>query len=264
MLTTLPRTVTVMKKSHVSPREQQVSERTSTASTLVPADPQDQTVASEGSLASQRWRIEDLCDTHVSHTWLCFTKTLVQEVSWRRTTLWYMYGRERATKATQEMVAVGSVENAWTHSWNVEKKATPRKRRESTMHAFTRISRASSSRHEDPQKQLPGQLILSPQLLSQDAARSRMCVWLPPLLQQRVGTRRRRPLIGQRVNTAGKPNIFECEGPLVWTADGRPHPAVTRTMQYAGDIAVCQNGQQMSATALKHRWKHEVQIALLW
>ena len=51
--------------------------------------------------------------------------------------------------------------------------------------------------------------------------------------------------------------------PLVWTADGRAHPTVTRTLQYAADIAACRNGLQMSAKALQHRWKHEIQIALL-
>ena len=30
--------------------------------------------------------------------------------------------------------------------------------------------------------------------------------------------------------------------PLVWTADGRPHPAVTRTLQHAADIASSRNG----------------------
>ena len=48
--------------------------------------------------------------------------------------------------------------------------------------------------------------------------------------------------------------------PLVWTADGRPHPAVTRTLQYAGDIASSRNGQQMSAKSLQHRWKHQIAI----
>ena len=51
--------------------------------------------------------------------------------------------------------------------------------------------------------------------------------------------------------------------PLIWTADGRPHPAVTRTLQYAADIACSRNGQQMSAKSLHRRWKHEIQIALL-
>ena len=51
--------------------------------------------------------------------------------------------------------------------------------------------------------------------------------------------------------------------PLVWTADGRPHPAVTHTLQYAADIAACFNGQQMSAKTLQHRWKHESPTALL-
>ena len=49
---------------------------------------------------------------------------------------------------------------------------------------------------------------------------------------------------------------------LVWTADGRPHPAVTRTLQYAADTASSRNGQQMSARSLRRRWKREIQIAL--
>ena len=39
--------------------------------------------------------------------------------------------------------------------------------------------------------------------------------------------------------------------PLVRT-DGRPHPAVTRSLQYAADIASSRNGQQMSAEAHQH------------
>ena len=50
--------------------------------------------------------------------------------------------------------------------------------------------------------------------------------------------------------------------PLVWTADGRPHTAVTRTVQNAADLEACRNGQQMSTKSLGDRWKHEVQIAL--
>ena len=41
----------------------------------------------------------------------------------------------------------------------------------------------------------------------------------------------------------------------------QPHTAVTRTMQYATDLAACRNGP--SAKAFRHRWTHEVQITLL-
>ena len=51
--------------------------------------------------------------------------------------------------------------------------------------------------------------------------------------------------------------------PLIWTADGRPHPAVTRTLQHAADIASSRNGQQMSAKSLQRRRTHEIQITLL-
>ena len=47
-----------------------------------------------------------------------------------------------------------------------------------------------------------------------------------------------------------------------WTADGRPHPAVIRTLQCAADIASSRNGQQMSAKSLQYSWTHEFQIAL--
>ena len=47
--------------------------------------------------------------------------------------------------------------------------------------------------------------------------------------------------------------------PLVWTATA----PVTRTLQYAADIASSRNGQQMSAKSLRRRLKHEIQVALL-
>ena len=50
--------------------------------------------------------------------------------------------------------------------------------------------------------------------------------------------------------------------PLICTADGRPHTAVTRTLQYDADIASSRNGQQMSAKSLQCWWKHEIPIAL--
>ena len=48
--------------------------------------------------------------------------------------------------------------------------------------------------------------------------------------------------------------------PLVWTSDGRPHPAVTRTLRFAAGVAARRAGSD--ATALRGRWKHEVQIAI--
>ena len=50
--------------------------------------------------------------------------------------------------------------------------------------------------------------------------------------------------------------------PLVWTADGRAHPAVTRTMRYAADQAACHGGG-VKAADLVARWSHEVMIAIL-
>ena len=51
--------------------------------------------------------------------------------------------------------------------------------------------------------------------------------------------------------------------PMVWTADGRPHPAATRTLKYAAELAATRNSQQASASSLLGRWRHEVQISIL-
>ena len=51
--------------------------------------------------------------------------------------------------------------------------------------------------------------------------------------------------------------------PMIWTADGRPHPAVTRTLHFAAQLAVTRNNQQATAESLVSRWKHEIQIAIL-
>ena len=51
--------------------------------------------------------------------------------------------------------------------------------------------------------------------------------------------------------------------PLIWTADGRPHPAVTRTMRYAAERAVARGGRTTMVEAYLRRWNHEISIAIL-
>ena len=50
--------------------------------------------------------------------------------------------------------------------------------------------------------------------------------------------------------------------PLVWTADGRPHPAVTRTLAFAAELASTRGETSADARALLSRWRHEIQVAL--
>jgi hypothetical protein len=50
--------------------------------------------------------------------------------------------------------------------------------------------------------------------------------------------------------------------PLVWTADGRPHPAATRTLRFAAESAARRWGQDSSAKELLARWRHEIQVAI--
>ena len=50
--------------------------------------------------------------------------------------------------------------------------------------------------------------------------------------------------------------------PMIWSADGRPHPAVTRTLKYAADIAARKRGG-VAVPALLARWKHEITVAIV-
>ena len=51
--------------------------------------------------------------------------------------------------------------------------------------------------------------------------------------------------------------------PLVWTADGRPPPAAVRTLKFAAEQAATRSGEQVTASALLGRWRHEIMVAIL-
>jgi len=50
--------------------------------------------------------------------------------------------------------------------------------------------------------------------------------------------------------------------PLIWSADGRPHPAATRTLKYAADVAARKRGGATAAVGIMARWKHEITVAI--
>ena len=50
--------------------------------------------------------------------------------------------------------------------------------------------------------------------------------------------------------------------PLVWTAAGRSHPAVARTLRLAASQAAVNSGQQTDANSMMRRWRHEIQVAI--
>ena len=97
----------------------------------------------------------------------------------------------------------------------------------------------------------PGLVICSPPLLSPDAARPWACAWPPPLQRQLAEIRHRRDSI------------------VSWRTTGTKSENSDRTFHRglrtgdAADIASSRNGQHLSAKSLHHRWKHEIQIALL-
>ena len=51
--------------------------------------------------------------------------------------------------------------------------------------------------------------------------------------------------------------------PLVWTSNGRPHPAVTRTLRFVAEPAAHRTDEQTEATRLLARSRHEIQVAIL-
>ena len=51
--------------------------------------------------------------------------------------------------------------------------------------------------------------------------------------------------------------------PMIWTADGRPHPAAMRCLRFAATAAANKAGVGAAAPQLLSRWRHEVSIAIL-
>ena len=51
--------------------------------------------------------------------------------------------------------------------------------------------------------------------------------------------------------------------PLVWTSNGRPHPAAVRTLHCAAEQAANRSDLDTTSRALLSRWRHEIQIAIL-
>ena len=49
---------------------------------------------------------------------------------------------------------------------------------------------------------------------------------------------------------------------MIWTADGRPHPAATRTLRFAAERTARKGNGLFSAAALLQRWKHEIAVEL--
>ena len=50
--------------------------------------------------------------------------------------------------------------------------------------------------------------------------------------------------------------------PLIWSADGRPHPAATRTLKYAAEAAARKRGG-VAVPGLLARWRHEITVAIV-
>ena len=51
--------------------------------------------------------------------------------------------------------------------------------------------------------------------------------------------------------------------PMVWTADGRPHPAASRTLKFAAELPSTRGMCLVPASSIWVRWRHEIQIAIL-
>ena len=144
---------------------------------------------------------------------------------------------------------------SWNNSWNTQKTCS---NAEATRehHAFVHAV-VCGMKLADPGITLlrnPGRLIFSPPLLSPDAVRPWASVWPSPLQRQLAEMLPQAAFDPKLSHNRNEIVELRQQGihyrPLVWTADGRPHPAVTRTLQ-------------LSAKSRPRRWKHEIQIALL-
>ena len=50
--------------------------------------------------------------------------------------------------------------------------------------------------------------------------------------------------------------------PMVWTSNGRPHPAATRVMRHVASLASHSSEVGSNAKSMLKRWGHEIQVAI--
>ena len=50
--------------------------------------------------------------------------------------------------------------------------------------------------------------------------------------------------------------------PMVWTSNGRPHPAATLVMRHVASIESHSSEQDANAKSMLKRWGHEIQVAI--
>ena len=203
-------------------------------------------------LAKGAWqhaaRILDLCNTHVSHKWLFHLDTFSERVL----ALHDVVVNVQAIGATQADVV--GVKQSWARSWNSEKL---RYCGSHTCHNGTAGLTETTSR--------PADVFTTAAVLGRGAALD-VCVASSNAAAAR-GDAAQAAFDRKTSHSRRTLHVLRVQGvvyrPLVWTANGRPHPAVTRTVQYAPDIVACRNGHKMSAKAFQHGWTNEVPIALL-
>ena len=183
----------------------------------------------------QATRNEDLCHTHVSHKWLNHLDAVRGFASSRRTTTSPTCRKDMDTGRGQDLGSPTCATPSWTHNWNTEKPAAPPKLRGGTTHAFTLWCAVNNSKTQDSPLRNSGRLIFSPPLLSQGVEPPWMCVSPPPLQQQPEEMPRQASFDRKLSHHRDEISEFRNRGihcrHLVWTADGPPHPAVTRTLR---------------------------------
>ena len=214
-------------------------------------------------------RREDLCHTHVSHKWLYHLDACAGSVLTPRDCItnvqkrlgnreWTSFGQCRFCGSfldpqVEHGETCSTVEATRGHFACVHAVLGGLKLADPSISTEPRGLTATQSRAAD----------LSLPLLSQDAVRPWVCAASPNAAAARGDAQAAfdRKLSDYRHQVPDLRNQGIHHRPLVWTADGRPHPAVTRTLQHAADIASSRNGQQMSAKLHQHRWKHEIQMS---
>ena len=200
-------------------------------------------------------RIEDLCHAQVSHKWLYLDACAGSVLSPHDC---ITNVQKRLGNRVWAVVSVDAAVPSWAHSFSTRRNLQHcRSQAGCTSRVFTPWFAARNLRilalPRNPKGSLlrnPGRLIFFTAAVPGRSAALDVCVASSIAAAARGDAAKAafdRKLSHYR-NATGelrRQGIY-CS-PLVWTADGRPHPAVTATLQYAADIASSRNGQHLSA-----------------
>ena len=165
-------------------------------------------------------------------------------------------------KYGQDSASAADAAPSWTHSWDAEKLAAPRSHARTLRCVLSVVCAENLQTQASPRNpggsplRNPGRLIFPPPAVPGRSAALDVCVASSNAAAARGDAAQaafHRKLSAYRQEIPDLRNQGIHYRPLVWTADGRARPAVTRTLVLVGTASRCRRNHSSAGGSMKFK-----------